>query len=67
MESIFKKKLVFVIIGTILLITGIVFLVMSFKNGTSTKYLALALGCTFAANLCIVLANILFRPKVKKD
>ncbi len=67
MESIFKKKLIFVIIGTILLIAGIVFLVMSFKNGTSIKYLALALGFTFAANLCIVLANILFRPKKNKD
>lgn len=67
MDSLIKKKLAFVILGTILLITGIVFLVMSFKEGVSTKYLALALGFTFGANLCIVLANVLFRPKVKKD
>lgn len=67
MDSLIKKKLVFLIIGMIFFIAGIVFLVMSFKDNISTKYLALALGCTFTANLTIVLANIIFRPKVKKD
>lgn len=66
MDKYIKLKLVFVAIAFILFVVGVTCLVLSFiKPGKI--YLLLALGFTAFANFVIVFANVVIRPKNKKD
>lgn len=62
MDSIIKKKLIFIVIAFIFFIAGVTFLILTFTK-PSNLFLGLALGFTALANFTIILANVLFRPK----
>ena len=67
MENIIKKKLIFIAVAFVFFCIGVTFLVLSFVKPGKMLYLMLALGFTFLANFIIVFANVVIRPKNKKD